>query len=127
MKNTIATAALVTVAAVALGAGSAGAASNEENARSIENFSRTVGAATATGTIVGTGIGLVGGCLFGAATALPTGPGALIACGAGAIPGAALGALIGTVVIGGPVAVLTLADVAMTGSAAPHTTGWDRK
>lgn len=122
MKKSLATLALVgTAAATLLGTGTATAASPAENKASVDNFNTITGAATTGGTIAGTGIGLVTGCIIGG---VATGPFLPAGCAAGAIPGAALGGAIGTVAVGGPAAVATLVDVGQTHLAAPETTHW---
>jgi hypothetical protein len=74
--------------------------------------SSQVGLATGIGVLVGTAIGLAGGCVAGMVVGTALMPPLFLAgapggCLAGAISGAALGAAVGTVAVGGPVAVLS--------------------
>ncbi len=72
-----------------------------------------VGLATGIGVLVGTAIGLVGGCVAGAVVGTALMPPLFLAgapggCLAGAVAGAALGVAAGTVIVGGPVAVVSV-------------------
>ncbi|WP_084525172.1 hypothetical protein [Nocardia vaccinii] len=72
-----------------------------------------VGLATGIGVLVGTALGLVGGCVAGAVVGTALMPPLFLAgapggCLAGAVAGAALGVAAGTVIVGGPVAVVSV-------------------
>ncbi|MDI9929626.1 ammonium transporter [Rhodococcus sp. IEGM 1354] len=90
-------------------------ASPEENYKAQQNFSSQLGIATAvgtlTGTIVGAGLGLAG---------IAIGPLVFATVPAGA----ALGAIIGTIVVGGPTLVVAGIDLLNTLNAAPGTSAW---
>lgn len=105
--------ALATISAVAvLATGTAHAeeaapiASQEANTAAMEKFSATVGVATTTGALVGTGIGAVVGCAIGGGLTAPTVVFVPAGCLAGLVTGAAVGGVIGTLVVGGPTALV---------------------
>ncbi|MFZ2175791.1 MAG: ammonium transporter [Rhodococcus sp. (in: high G+C Gram-positive bacteria)] len=93
-------------------------ASVEENTRAQTNFAQQLGMATAVGglagTVIGGTIGLVG--LLAGPVALATVP-----------TFAAVGAIAGTVIVGGPMLVIAGIQLAETLNAAPGTTMWAKQ
>lgn len=81
-------------------------ASQVENNNAMEKFSATVGVATTTGALVGTGIGAAVGCAIGGGLTAPTVVFVPAGCLAGLVTGAAVGGVIGTLVVGGPTALV---------------------
>ncbi|WP_067819722.1 hypothetical protein [Nocardia inohanensis] len=90
-------------------------ASNAENQRALTNFSSQFGIATAIGSFVGLAIGAAIGAIgfAGGAFGLATVP---VAAG--------IGAIIGTLVVGGPTLLIAGIDLINTLNAAPGSTRW---
>ncbi|MTE11380.1 ammonium transporter [Nocardia sp. CT2-14] len=90
-------------------------ASNNENQRAMDAFSSQFGIATAIGSFLGLAVGAAVGAVgfFGGAFGLATVP---IAAG--------IGAVIGTLVVGGPALIIAGVDLLNTLNAAPGTTKW---
>ncbi|WP_405488758.1 ammonium transporter [Nocardia sp. NBC_00511] len=90
-------------------------ASNNENQRALNNFSSQFGIATAVGSFIGLTIGAAVGAIgfIGGAFGLATVP---IAAG--------IGALIGTLVVGGPTLLIAGMDLINALNAAPGTSRW---
>jgi hypothetical protein len=105
MKKFIA-ASLITIAATLGISGSAQAGTPEQNNAAMQEFSSTVGVATTTGGLVGTGVGFITGCILGGLVTSPTVVFVPIGCLTGGATFAAAGGVIGTLVVGGPTAVI---------------------
>ncbi|QLY34141.1 ammonium transporter [Nocardia huaxiensis] len=93
-------------------------ASPAENLAAQQNFASQFGLATAIGSFIGLALGALVG-LAGFAG----GPAGL----ATVVTGATVGAIIGTVVVGGPTLVIAGIDLISTLTAAPGTTKWATK
>ncbi|TQF69235.1 ammonium transporter [Rhodococcus spelaei] len=94
-------------------------ASPEENLMAQDTFTSQLAVATASGGLVGTVIGCVAGGLLaapGLVTALP-----------GCVTGAGIGAVIGTIVVGGPTLVAAGIGLGQTLTAEPGTTVYAKK
>jgi len=105
MKKFIAASLIAAAASLGL-AGTAQAGTPEQNNAAMSEFSSTVGVATTTGGLVGTGVGFVVGCaVFGLVTS-PTVVLVPVACLTGGAALAAAGGVIGTLIVGGPTAVV---------------------
>ncbi|MFC9993463.1 ammonium transporter [Nocardia sp. NPDC127526] len=90
-------------------------ASTEENQKAMQAFSSQFGIATAVGSFIGLAVGAVVGLIgfAGGAFGLATVP---VAAG--------IGAIIGTLVVGGPTLIIAGVDLINTLTAAPGTTKW---
>jgi hypothetical protein len=107
-------------------------ASMQENNAALSEFNQVVGAAVTSGSLMGTTVGavagcLVGGALVGTATAVPTIgllaiPGFLGGCVVTAIPAAGIGAVVGTIAVGGPALLVEGGNLAATHAAPAGTT-----
>lgn len=97
-------------------------ASPQENNAAMDTFTRSVGVGGTVGMLVGTGTGLVAGCVLGTIVTLPTVIGVPVGCVGGAAALGALGGTIGTVLGGGGTAIPAGIDLFGTLSAAPGTT-----
>ncbi|MBF6138714.1 ammonium transporter [Nocardia farcinica] len=90
-------------------------ASLEENQRAMDAFAAQFGIATAIGGFIGTALGALVGL-----TGIIGGPTVI----ASVIAGASVGAIIGTLVVGGPALVVAGIDLINTLTAPPGTTKW---
>lgn len=90
-------------------------ASPYENQQAMNAFQSQFGIATAVGGFIGTVLGGLVGLVF-----LITGPGVI----ASVLAGAAIGAIIGTIAVGGPTLVVAGIDLFNTLNAPPGTTKW---
>lgn len=115
MNLTRVTTALAAVAATAvIGTGVANAetpqvtpvASQQANNAAMESFTAKVGVATATGGLVGTGVGFIIGCVIGGGLTAPTVVFVPLGCLTGGVTGASIGGVVGTLIVGGPTAVI---------------------
>ncbi|MBJ8339476.1 ammonium transporter [Antrihabitans sp. YC3-6] len=96
-------------------------ASPIENQRAMETFATQFGIATAIGGFVGTAGGaIIGGILGGIA-----GCATILLCLPGIATGAGVGAVIGTIIVGGPALVVAGIDLIGTLTAPPGTTKWN--
>lgn len=89
-------------------------ASPEENLMAQDTFSSQLAVATAAGGLTGTIIGCIAGGLLGAPTVIFALP--------GCATGAGIGAIVGTIAVGGPTLVAAGIGLAQTLTAAPDTT-----
>lgn len=105
MKKIIAGSLLAVVLGVGI-AGTAHAGTPEQNTQAMQQFSATVGVATTTGALIGTGVGFVMGCVVGGIITGPTLIFVPAGCIAGGITGAGLGGVAGTLLVGGPTAII---------------------
>lgn len=87
-------------------------ASQVENNNAMQAFSAKVGVATTVGSLAGTAIGAVIGCAVGGVVTVPTVVFVLPACLAAGVTGAGIGAVVGTLVVGGPTAVVAGVELA---------------
>lgn len=97
-------------------------ASPIENQRAMETFATQFGIATAIGGFVGTAVGAVAGFLIGCAIGVPF---AVFGCLPFGVTGAGIGALIGTIAVGGPALAIAGFDLISTLTAPPGTTKWN--
>ncbi|MFI7671759.1 hypothetical protein [Nocardia sp. NPDC049526] len=96
-------------------------ASPVENQAAMAEFSTRLGLAATLGTFVGTVIGLVVGGVTGCIVGLPL---LAVGCIPAAIAGAGIGGILGTIVAGGPVLVLSAVELIDTLNAPDGTTKW---
>lgn len=94
-------------------------ASPLEDRAALADFSTRFGLATAVGTFVGTAAGLVVGTVAGCMLAG-------LGCLPGAVTGASLGGVIGTIVVGGPVLVISAVELIDTLTAPSGSSRWAR-
>jgi len=107
MKKYIATAALgAALTAGPMAAGTASAGTPDQNNTAMSQFSSTVGVATTTGALIGTGVGAAIGCAIGGGLTAPTVVFVPAGCLAGLVTGAGVGGVVGTLIVGGPTAVI---------------------
>ncbi|MEU7630944.1 ammonium transporter [Nocardia sp. NPDC049220] len=90
-------------------------ASPFENQQAMNAFQSQFGIATAIGGFIGTVLGGLVGLIF-----LITGPGVI----ASVLAGAGIGAIIGTIAVGGPTLIVAGIDLVNTLNAPPGTTKW---
>lgn len=105
MKKIIA-AGLISIAATLGIAGTAQAGTAEQNNAAMSEFSSTVGVATTTGGLIGTGVGFILGCAVGGLVTVPTVVFIPVGCLTGGATFAAAGGVLGTLIVGGPTAVI---------------------
>ncbi len=105
MKKYIATA-LIAAAATGAGAGVAQAGTQEQNNAAMQDFSSTVGVATTAGALTGTAVGFAIGCVVGGVVTAPTIVFVPLGCLTAGVTGAGIGGVVGTLVVGGPTAVI---------------------
>ncbi|WP_433600893.1 hypothetical protein ACQPXH_03585 [Nocardia sp. CA-135953] len=96
-------------------------ASPVENQAAMAEFSTRLGLAATLGTFVGTVIGLVAGGVTGCIVGLPL---FAVGCIPAAIAGAGIGGILGTIVAGGPVLMLSAVELIDTLNAPDGTTKW---
>lgn len=106
MKKIIAAAAISAAALAGPLAGTASAGTPEQNNAAMADFSSTVGVATTTGGLIGTGVGAVVGCLIGSGITGITVVLIPVGCLAGGAFLAGIGGVTGTLLVGGPTAVI---------------------
>lgn len=99
-------ASLVAIAATLGVASTAQAGTPEQNNAALQEFSSTVGVATTTGALVGTGIGFILGCVTGGVVTSPTVVLVPVGCLTGGATFASVGGVLGTLIVGGPTAVI---------------------
>lgn len=99
-------------------------ASPAENQAAQQAFLTQFGIATSVGGFGGTAVGAIIGCAVGGVITAPTIVFVPAGCLAGAVPGAGLGAIIGTIVVGGPALVVSGTELVQALTAAPGTTKW---
>lgn len=102
-------------------------ASPVEDARALEAFTSYLGTATAVGGFGGTVIGAIIGCAIGSGALAVTVIGIPAGCLAGGAAAAGIGAVVGTIVVGGPTLLISGADLINTLTSAPGTTRWADK
>lgn len=81
-------------------------ASPDANNQAMQAFSAKVGVATTVGGLIGTGVGFAVGCAVGGLVTSPTVVFVPVGCLTAGVTGAALGGVVGTLVVGGPTAVI---------------------
>lgn len=77
-----------------------------KNTEAINEFTATVGAGTTIGGLIGTGVGFAAGCVIGGVVTSPTIVFVPLGCLTGGAGLAAAGGVLGTVIVGGPTAVV---------------------
>jgi hypothetical protein len=96
-------------------------ASIDENTRAQSAFQQQLGIATTVGSLGGTIVGGILGFAVGCAIGTPV---AVFGCLPFGVTGAGIGAIIGTIVVGGPTLVVAGIDLINTLNAPPGTTKW---
>ena len=96
-------------------------ASAMENHRALDDFKTNFSIATAVGTFLGTAAGAIVGGITGCIMGLPL---LGVGCLPAAVAGAGIGAVLGTIAIGGPALLITGFEVINTLAAPPGTTRW---
>ncbi|MGY4783259.1 ammonium transporter [Rhodococcus opacus] len=96
-------------------------ASVDENSRAQSNFQQQLAIASAVGSLTGTIVGAVLGFLVGCAIGTPV---AVFGCLPFGVTGAGIGAVIGTIAVGGPTLIVAGIDLLTTLNAPPGTTQW---
>lgn len=81
-------------------------ASQADNTEAMGAWSAKVGVATTAGSLIGAGLGFVLGCAVGGVVTSPTVVFVPLGCLTGGVTGAGLGGVVGTLVVGGPTAVI---------------------
>lgn len=81
-------------------------ASEADNTEAMGAWSAKVGVATTAGSLIGAGTGFVLGCAIGGVVTAPTLVFVPLGCLTGGVTGAGLGGVVGTLVVGGPTAVI---------------------
>ncbi|MGW5387230.1 hypothetical protein [Nocardia sp. NPDC003963] len=81
-------------------------ASQADNDQAMSSWSAKVGVATTAGSLIGAGTGFVIGCALGGVVTSPTVVFIPIGCLTGGVTGAGIGGVVGTLVVGGPTAVI---------------------
>lgn len=105
MKKFIATAAIA-ASIVGVGSAVASAGTPEQNTQAMQEFSATVGVGTTAGAVVGGLTGAIVGCIGGGVVTAPTVVFVPLGCVTGAAAGIPIGTALGTVIIGGPTALV---------------------
>lgn len=105
MKKFIAASLIAAAASLGL-SGTAQAGTPAQNNAAMQEFTSTVGVATTTGGLIGTGVGAVLGCIIGGVVTAPTVVFVPVGCLTVGATFAAGGGVIGTLVVGGPTAVI---------------------
>ncbi|GAF43574.1 ammonium transporter [Rhodococcus wratislaviensis] len=97
------------------------AASIDENIRAQSNFQQQLAIASAVGSLTGTIVGAALGFLVGCAIGTPV---AVFGCLPFGVTGAGIGAVLGTIAVGGPTLIVAGIDLLTTLNAPPGTTRW---
>lgn len=96
-------------------------ASQADNDAAMSSWSAKVGVATTAGSLIGAGTGFVLGCAIGGVVTAPTLVFIPLGCLTGGVTGAGIGGVVGTLVVGGPTAVIAgveMVQVLLTPAAA---------
>ncbi|RZI53708.1 MAG: ammonium transporter [Pseudonocardia sp.] len=96
-------------------------ASIDENSRAQSNFQQQLAIASAVGSLTGTIAGAALGFLVGCAIGTPV---AVFGCLPFGVTGAGIGAVLGTIAVGGPTLIVAGIDLLTTLNAPPGTTRW---
>ncbi|MGI5223085.1 hypothetical protein [Nocardia sp. CA-290969] len=96
-------------------------ASQADNDAAMSSWSAKVGVATTAGSLIGAGTGFVLGCAIGGVVTSPTLVFIPLGCLTGGVTGAGIGGVLGTLIVGGPTAVIAgieMVQVLLTPTAA---------
>jgi hypothetical protein len=96
-------------------------ASQADDTDAMSAWSAKVGVATAAGSLIGAGTGFVIGCAIGGVVTAPTLVFVPLGCLTGGVTGAGIGGVVGTLIVGGPTAVIAgieMVQVLLTPAAA---------